>query len=447
VAAPAAAIGLAIGTLAVAGPARDLLAALNQQPPGRALLVPLVLAWIVVVALVCAAATWPAWRAARRPPVEILRGGDLARRPAGGAASASSFAALGARFATAHRARWATAVATVGACAGVVALMLALASLLDALREDPGTLGRRFALTLQPDSSLLPAVRATPGVAAAGERYVVEASDSYRLGEPVRVIAYPGGHTPFESAPLEAGRRARGAGELEVGAGLADALGLRPGSALALQLPSGEESRFRVAGVVRALERDGRVAYGRPDRLGAVAPSAMVVRLEPGADRERVAARLRRLGVSPVQATGAAPRDGTFLGILADVLRGVGLAVGLVCLYGLVQAVAMTARDRRGAVAVLRAAGADRRAVALLLGGAAAAVAIPAAVLALVVERLLFAPVVERIAARFADLPLALSAAQAAVVVIGLLVLAGLATGVVARRVMREPIVRGLREG
>ena len=35
-----------------------------------------------VVAVVVAAATWPAWRAARRPPVEILRGGDLARAPA-----------------------------------------------------------------------------------------------------------------------------------------------------------------------------------------------------------------------------------------------------------------------------------------------------------------------------------------------------------------------------
>jgi ABC-type lipoprotein release transport system permease subunit len=446
IAAPAAAVGLALGALVVAGPTRDLLAALNQQPPGWSLLVPLALAWMVVVALVCLAATWPALRAARGRPAAILRGGDLATHPPSGASSAS-FPVLGARFATAHRARFAAAVATVGACAGVVALMLALASLLEALRDDPATLGRKFALTVQPDASLLPAIRRVPGVSGASERYVVEAADSFRLGEPVQVIAYPGDHVPFEAPPLESGRRLRTAAEVEVGAGLADALGLRPGSRLALQLPTGEEARFRVAGVVQALERDGRVAYARPDRLGAVAPSAMAITLDPGADRERVSADLRELGVQPVRARGAAPRDGTFLVILAAVLRGVALAVGLVCLYGLVQAVAMTARERRGTVAVLRASGADAREVLLLLGGTAAAVAVPAAVLALLAERFVFAPLVERLAAGFADLPLALSTGQAVLVLGGLALLALAATAVVARRVLREPVVRGLREG
>ena len=65
--------------------------------------------------------------------------------------------------------------------------------------------------------------------------------------------------------------------------------------------------------------------------------------------------------------------------MLAAVLRGVGLAVGLVCLYALVQALTMTARERRGAVALLRACGGDARAVATVLAGAAAAVALPAA--------------------------------------------------------------------
>ena len=75
------------------------------------------------------------------------------------------------------------------------------------------------------------------------------------------MIAYPGDHTSFEAPPLVAGRRLRGTDEAEVGAGLADALGLEPGSTLALALPSGRELRLRVAGVVSSLRHDGRVAY------------------------------------------------------------------------------------------------------------------------------------------------------------------------------------------
>src|SRR5215207_6245598 len=80
VAVPAALLGLAIGTLAVAGPAADLLAALNELPPGWALVAPLAAALAAIVVIVVAAATWPAWRAARRPPAEILRGGDVTPR-------------------------------------------------------------------------------------------------------------------------------------------------------------------------------------------------------------------------------------------------------------------------------------------------------------------------------------------------------------------------------
>jgi hypothetical protein len=328
--------------------------------------------------------------------------------------------------------------------------MLSLASLLERLREDPGTVGKRYQLTVRLDPGRLGAVRAVPGVAAAGERYATSAGDAFRLGEPLQLVAFPGDHTRFEAPPLDRGRRLRGPGEAEVGVGLADALGLRPGSTFAAQTRSGSEIRFRVAGVVRALGNQGRIAFVRPDRLLAAEPGltpTIAVRLTPGADRARVAAALRGLGAEPAAVGGAAPRNAAFLGVLAAVLRGVGLAVGLVCLYALVQALAMTARERRGAVALLRAVGADRRGVALVLGGAAAAVALPAAALGLALERLAFGPLVARLAAGFADLPLGASPGQAAVVVLGLAALAAAATAVVARRVLREPIVVGLREG
>ena len=449
VAVPAAVAGLGIGWLVVARPAGSLLASLNEIGPGAALAGPLALALVAVVGIVVAAGTWPAWRAARRPPAAILRGGDLAGAKPPRRGARGGLLGLGARFATAARGRWLATVATIAVCAGVVCLMLALASLLERLRDDPGTVGKRYQLIARGDETALSPIRTIPGVTGAALRYQVDAADAFRLGESLRVVAYPGDHTAYEAPPLASGRRLRGPGEAEVGAGLADALGLRPGATLAAQLPNGTEVRFRVSGVVRALERDGRIAWVRPDRLLAADPDLapqIAVKLAPGADRARVDERLVQYGAPPQTVGGATTRNGAFLGVLAAVLRGVGLAVGLVSLYALIQALALTARERRGAVALLRAAGADAGSVALVLAGAAAAVAVPGALLGLALEVGLFGPLVARLAAGFADLPLAPSAAQAAIVVLGLLALAAAATALVARRVLREPVIAGLRE-
>jgi ABC-type antimicrobial peptide transport system permease subunit len=458
-AAPAAALGLVAGALAVAGPSAALLAQLNELPPGAALLRVLAVCLLAITALVTAAATWPAWRAARRPPAEILRGGDLARprrrrnatglAPRAAGAPLDGLLATGARFAVAARGRFAASVATIGVCAGVVTLMLALASLLERLQDDPGTVGKRYQLTVRLNPFDVGAVRAIPGVADASERYQADVADSFRLGEPLRVIAYPGDHTRFEAPPLAEGRRLRSDGEAEVGVGLADALGLRPGATFAVQGEGGTEARFRVVGVVRALERDGRIAYVRPRRLLDAQPGAgstISVRLSTGADRAAVERDLEALGAPPQQVGGATTRNAAFLGVLATVLRGVGLAVGLVCLYALIQALAMTARERRGAVALLRAVGGDARTVAAVLAGAALAVAVPAAVAGVLLEWLVLGPLVARLAAAFADLPLAPSPGQVALVIGGLLGLSAAATALVARRTMREQVIEGLRE-
>ena len=133
--------------------------------------------------------------------------------------------------------------------------------------------------------------------------------------------------------------------------------------------------------------------------------------------------------------------------MLAAVLRGVGLAVGLVCLYALVQALAMTARERRGAVALLRACGGDARTVALVLAGAAAAVALPAALAGVVLEWAVLGPLVARLAAGFASLPLAPSAGPGRARASPACSRSPrAATALVARRVLREPVVAGLRE-
>jgi ABC-type lipoprotein release transport system permease subunit len=106
----------------------------------------------------------------------------------------------------------------------------------------------------------------------------------------------------------------------------------------------------------------------------------------------------------------------------------------------------MTARERRGAVALLRACGGDAGTVALVLAGAAAAVVVPGALLGVTLEAALLGPLVARLAAGFASLPIAPSPGQVVLVVFGLLALSAAATALVARRVLREPVVLGLRE-
>ena len=206
--------------------------------------------------------------------------------------------------------------------------MLALAALLERLRDDPGTVGKRYQLTVRLNPFEVDAVRAIPGVADASERYQADVADSFRLGEPLRMVAYPGDHTRFEAPPLAEGRRLRGDAEAEVGVGLADALGLRPGATFAVQTAGGGEARFRVAG-----DR-ARARARRPDRLRAAGPAARGAAgrglddrgaARPGADRAAVERGLAALGAPPQPVAGASTtRNAAFLGVLATVLRGVG---------------------------------------------------------------------------------------------------------------------------
>jgi ABC-type antimicrobial peptide transport system permease subunit len=466
---PAAALGLALGALLTVGPTGHLLGALNQVGPGWALVPLLALCLVAVGAMVCAATAWPAWRAAGLPPAETLRGAELRRggdrrkedgapdrrrRPLRLAPARGTFR-LGVRIVASRRVRLAATVAVLAVASAVVLLMLSLASLLERLAEDPGTLGKRYQLTADPTAVRADEVRSVPGVAAVSRRYEVEATDSFRLGETVRIIAFPGDHTRFEAPPLAEGRRLRTDREAEIGLGLAQALGLGVGGTLAAQLPSGEEARFRVVGVVRALERDGRLAYVRPRRLlaaGASGRRELAIRLDPGADRAAVERRLaafREVGTgSPARPTaGATTRNRSFLSLLAVLLRAVAVVNGLVCLYTLAQSLTLTVVERRGTVAVLRASGAGRAQVASLLAGSAALVAVLATPLGVVLERVALSPAVAGLAADYAELPLGAGPTEIAVLVLGVAVLAAAATALVARRATRESIVAGLREG
>ena len=446
VAAPAATIGAIGGALATYGPTGRLLVLLNEPAPGTALLPALVAAWLASVAIPVIAAAWPAWRAAGRPPVALLRGAELTRGSGRLPTPGAGLTALGARLVGARRTRLIATVAALGFSTGFVLLLLALASALSSLETDPQALGKRYQLTADLPPSAIAHVRSIPGVQAVAPRYEEEAVDSYSLGETIDVVAYPGNHTVFEAPPLVSGTRLKGTHEAEVGLGLAQALGLSSGSTLAIELASGAELRLRVAGVVSSLEHDGRVAYVPAAALLAANPSAaqdeqLAVVVRPGTN---VAAVSAAIGSPAAPATGAIGRGVPLVAVLRSILRAVAIVDGLVCLYALIQACALTVQERRRTVSVLRAFGAGGAAVRRLLAGAVIALVAPAAVLGILLERLVLGPALSRLAASYVTLPLGASALEIAAVLAGLLLAGAVAVVWVALQTTRESVIAGM---
>jgi ABC-type antimicrobial peptide transport system permease subunit len=449
VAGPAAALGLAVGALLAGSPTRGLLGLLNElEPSASATVATLVGAWLAVVALVALAAGIPAWRAARGSPAALLRGGDLAPG-AGRGGRRGGLGTLGARLVAARRRRFAATVLALAAAASTVGLMLAMADLVERLRDDPTTLGRRYQLTARADPGARSAAAAVPGVAAVADRIALDAVSAGGTGTPLEVVAYRRDHTAFEAPPLLEGRRATGAREAEVGRGLADVLGLGVGSTLAVLLPSGREARFRVAGILGALQDDGRVAYVRTRALraaGIESQGILAIRLDTGADRDEVSQALTAAGVPPTPTRAALSDRGGLVRAIAALLRLVAIAVGLVCAYALVQSLALVARERSSAIGTLRAVGAGTAALRRLALGASLAVAVPAALLGLALQAAVLAPLVAGLAAGYADLPLVLDARTAGVLLVALLVLAGGVGLVVGGRLARRPFGELMRE-
>jgi ABC-type lipoprotein release transport system permease subunit len=453
VAAPASALGLLLGWAVVGGPTSRLLAILNELMPGAPSILGLLAAcWLAIVGLV-AAATWiPAWRAASASTVESLRGADVAGAPR--RVPLPALAGLGARLALARPFRIAMVVLVLAASTAVVLLILAIASTLRGLERNAQTLGTKYQLTAL--SSSVDDVRSIPGVSGATLRYETDAADSFDLGESFRLIAFSTDPAEYEAPPLSEGRRVSSDAEVNVGRGLAEALDLHLGTTLAVQLPIGRELRYRVVGIVDALRNEGLVAYVTATRLVAAVPSLsseVAVKLRSPSDLNRVRNALLSHGMSS-EKTGGISQDSSvssggrtsFLSILAALLRSVALLDGLVCVYALAQMLALIARERRRAVALVRAVGASRLQVFALFAGAAALVSALAAPLGVGVERLVLGPVVGRLSVSYVTLSLAAGASTISLVLIGLAAAAALAAAWATRSATADVIVAALRE-
>jgi ABC-type antimicrobial peptide transport system permease subunit len=455
VALPAAAVGVFGGWLAAAGPTARLLESLNELPPGPSLLGLLVAAAAGIVVLVAAASAWPAWRAARRSPVATLAGADVTAVPTHAPLPAGPLG-LGVRLAVARRLRTTASAGVVGASAAVILLILTIATVVAHLRTSPAAIGRRYQLSVNAPASTATDVARIRGVAAVTPRYTLSAADSFDLGEYFELVAFGADHGAWEAPPLASGRRLRGNGEAEVGLGVAQALNLHLGAILAAQPAGGRELRFRVVGIDRVLQDEGRLVYVRPRRLlgGGALEQTLAVKLRPGASESAVENDLARRGlfasssggVSGEAVSGWASRNSGFVSILVALLRTVAALDGLVCLYALAQMLALTAQERRRALSIIRACGASMRQLAAAFTGSALPVAVLAAPLGIVLERNVIAPTVSRLAASYVSLPLSAGTGAIAIVLGGLLVASLAAAAWAARAVVREPVVSGLRQ-
>jgi ABC-type lipoprotein release transport system permease subunit len=357
-------------------------------------------------------------------------------------------------MAVARPARTLGGTVVLGSAVVVILLILSIAALLLRLDRNPVAVGKRYQLTVSAAPSEASRIGRLPGVEAVAPRYELNAADSFDLGEPFTVIAFPGDHTRFEAPALAEGRRLRGPREAEVGLGLTQILNLRPGSTLAAQLPSGREARFRVAGVVKAFERQGRVVYTQPQRLDGEASTEVAVRLKPSADVDAVGRELERAGFFATASRGIAgesvqnwaTRSSGFIDVLVALLRTVAVLDALVCLYAIAQLLALTVQERRGGLATVRALGGRHRQLAGIVAAAAAPVVVLAILLGVATERWLVGPAVARLAASYVSLTLEPSAAAVAVTALGLL--AGTAATVLwaTRLVTRGPVVVWMRE-
>ncbi len=446
-AAPAATIGVIVGSYLVAGPTGDLLHRLNELPPSHVLGIWQLAAAVSATLLAGIAAGWPALLAGRSSVAGTLRGARVARTGRRGVVGRP--AVLGARLALARPGRLAVGVIAVAVSVSVVFLMLGLARFLLDAERNPSVIGERYSLLVSAPPGGLTEVLSTKGVAAAAWRYEVQAADSYDLGEPLSVVAFgAGGNTVFSGRPLLEGRRVRAPGELEVGRGLADSLGLAPGSTLIAQLADGHEFRARVVGVVQELAQDGRIAYTQADTLLRVDPGLagkIAVRLQPGVSVPHFRSTLRARGLSSSVNSGLAPNGSSFLHTIVVLLRTVAVVDGLVCVALVLLSLIVLARERASTIGVLRAAGGASRDVAALLAGAAILLLATAVPVGYALERYLLGPALSQMVERYGALPLTPSSNDALLVVAAAALVGGLTALVVGVRYGRVTVMAALR--
>ncbi len=394
----AAPVGLVGGRLLappLLGDTLVLLGTPQPGPPGLAFAAVVLLLVLAAVALACAL---PAWRAGRLPPVVALQPVRAGSRRASRAARLARAvrlpvtAALGAKDAYVQRGRAVLTVASLALAGAMVVCALAFETTMDRLAADPALRAQPWDVAVFTDS--MPAeeverlLASLPGVEAVGRRYGV-LSMSRGLELDTRVI--DGSPDAFAFAVPD-GRGVRRAGEITLGRGALEQLGVEIGDRVTLTADGGPYSA-RVVGrhVEPNNEGLGVVALAGTVPAASLRYPSWIVR---AGDPARVQAEIeRRVGARLI-----VDRPGESLEREISEMRPIvyGVTALLLAIAGvnLLTTLLLSVRERRRDVAILGAVGATRRQVTGTVVAGGLLLAVPSVLVGLPLGAWLFTTIV-----------------------------------------------------
>jgi putative ABC transport system permease protein len=381
-------LGLLAGRLLappLLGDTLTLLGTPQPAPPGPLLAAEVFALVLVAVAL---ATALPAWRAGRLPPVVALEpvrpsAGDRASRAARAARTLRLpvIAMLGAKDAYVQRARAVLTVASLALAGMVVVCALAFEATMDRLAADPALRAQPWDIAV--DTQDMPPERVdrllagAPGVEAVGRRYSLVALAG---GLEVEARVLDGSPSAFAFAVPD-GRGVQRAGEVTLGRGVIDDLGLRFGDRVPLSV-NGRRFEATLVGRHVEPETDGR---GAVMLAGTVPPAVLgrpgwVVRLRRGADPARTEAEIVRLGAGRLVADRPEESLQDEIDQMRPIVYGVTALLLAIAGVNLLTTLLLGVRERRRDVAILGAVGATRRQVTGTVVAGGVLLAVPAVI-------------------------------------------------------------------
>jgi putative ABC transport system permease protein len=365
-----------------------LLGTPKPGPPGLSLALPV---FAFVLAAVAVATALPAWRAGRLPPVLAL---EPARRSATDRASRAArvarrlrlpvVTALGAKDAYVQRARAVLTMASLALAGAVVVCALAFEATMDRLASDPALRAQPWDLNVNdagmPADRVDRALATVPGVADVARRYEILTT---ARGVELETRVIDGSPSAFAFAVPD-GRGVRTAGEVTLGRGAMEALGVGIGDVVRLAA-SGPPFSARVVGRHVEPDADGLAAV---TLAGTVPPAALerpawIVRLAPGADAGRAQAEITRRGAGRLFVGTPGQSLQEEIDQMRPVVYGVTALLLAIAGVNLLTTLLLGVRERRRDVAILGAVGASRRQVAGTIVSGGVLLALPAVVFGL----------------------------------------------------------------
>ena len=325
----------------------------------------------LVLAAVAAACALPAWRAGRLPPVVALQparstGTQRASRAARLARGLRLpvTAALGAKDAYVQRARAVLTVASLALAGAMLVCALAFEATMDRLAADPALRAQPWELAVLADS--VPAAQVDrvldrlPGVEAVGRRYELLVMAG---GLELEAHVIDGSPSAFAFAVPD-GRGVRGTGEVTLGGGALEQLGVAIGDRVTL---TAGDRRFGARVVGRHVE-PGNDGLGVVTLAGTVPSASLrhpdwILRLAPGTDPARTQAEIERLGGGRLIVDQTAESLRREVGEMRPIVYGVTALLLAIAGVNLLTTLLLTVRERRRDVAILGAVGASRRQV------------------------------------------------------------------------------------